>query len=127
MAAKRVVAIKQHDETDKYVLKRRIIQSKKLKDKHLIALGMCLAGRNRTIAMQHSAAEIIRQSVDAEFHACFDISNTDSRNIETQRTMYVNALMNLYDLKIRNSSAKATQYPTGRNCFIVFWTKGQTF
>ncbi len=46
MAAKRVAAIKQNDETDEYVLKRLISQSKNLKDKHLTALVMCHAGRH---------------------------------------------------------------------------------
>jgi hypothetical protein len=53
--------------------------------------------------MQHSAVEIIRLSVDAEFHAYFDTSYTDSSNIEMQGTMYVKSLIfNLYGL---NSSA----------------------
>ncbi len=59
MAAKKVAAIKQNDETAEYVLKRLISQSKKMKDKHLIALAMCHAGRDMMIAMQHSAAVII--------------------------------------------------------------------
>jgi hypothetical protein len=58
--------------------------------------------------LQRSAAEIFRQSVDAEFHAYFELSYTDSSNIEMQGTIYVEVLViNLYYL---NSSAKATQY-----------------
>ncbi len=48
-------------------------QSKQLKDKLLITLVMCNAFRDRMIIMQRSAADIIRQSVDSEFHAYFDI------------------------------------------------------
>ncbi len=66
------------------------------------------ACQDRMITMQHSAVEIIRQSADAEFHAYFYISYTDSSNIVMQGTMYVKALIfSLYNL---NLSAKATQY-----------------
>ncbi len=69
---------------------------------------MCHAGREEMIGMQRAAADIIRQSVDAEFHTIFDLSYTDSSTIDIQGTMYLKALMiKLFDL---NSTSRATQY-----------------
>ena len=69
---------------------------------------MCHPGRDEMIVMQQIAAEIIRQSVDAEFYTIFDLSYTDSSTIEIQGTVYLKVLMiKPYDL---NSTSRATQY-----------------
>ncbi len=60
---------------------------------------MCHADRDEMISMQRSAAEIIRQSVDAEFHTIFDVPYTNSSTVNMQGTMYLRALMiRLWDL-----------------------------
>ncbi len=59
------------------------------------------------ILMQPIAAEIIQQSVDAEFHTIFDVQYTNSSTVDMQGTMYLRALMiRLWDL---NTAAITTQ------------------
>ncbi len=54
---------------------------------------MCRAGRDEMIPLQCIAAEIIRQSVDAEFHTIFDVPYTNSSTVDMQGTMYLKALV----------------------------------
>ena len=67
-----------NEENDEYVLQRLVNQGNKLIADHIEALIMCHAGRDEMIPMQRSVAEIIRQSVDAEFHTIFDVQYTNS-------------------------------------------------
>jgi len=107
MAALETTTVKQNDENDENVRQRLESQGNKLKANHLNALIMCQVGRDEMIPMQRIAAEIIRQSVDADFHSIFDVPYTNSSTVDMQGTMYLMALMiRLWDL---NSAAVATQ------------------
>ena len=60
------------------------------------------------ILLQRTAAEIIRQSVDSEYHSIFDLPHTSCSTIEVQGTMYLKALiLKYYEL---GPSASITQY-----------------
>jgi hypothetical protein len=121
IAAKRGAATKQKDETDEYVLKRLISQGHKLNEEHIQALVMCYADRDEMITIQYSAAEIIRQSVDAEFHTYFNLSYTDTNAIDIQGTMYlISLMMKFYGL---DSTARATQLQRIETA-IGYWGNG---
>ncbi len=107
MATKKNTKARQVKENDEYVLKRLVSQGNKLKANHIEALVTCHAGRDEMIPLQRIAAEIIRQSVDAEFHTIFDVPYTNSSIVNMQGTMYLKALViRLWDL---NSAAINTQ------------------
>ncbi len=48
---------------------------------------MCHAGRDEMIPLQRIAAEIIGQSIDAEFHIIFDVQYTNSSTVDMQGTI----------------------------------------
>ena len=93
MAAIGLTTAKRNEENDEYVLQRLVNQGNKLIADHIEALIMCHADRDEMIPMQCSAAEIIRQSVDAEFHTIFDVPYTNSSTVDMQGTIYLRALM----------------------------------
>ena len=82
MAALETTTVKQNDENDENVRQRLESQGNKLKANHLNALIMCQVGRDEMIPMQRIAAEIIRQSVDADFHSIFDVPYTNSSTVD---------------------------------------------
>ena len=84
---------KRNEENDEYVLQRLVNQGNKLIADQIKALIMCHADRDEMIPMQRTAAEIIRQSVDAEFHTIFDVPYTNSNTVDMQGTIYLRALM----------------------------------
>ena len=58
--------------------------------------------------LQRTAAEIIRQSIDSDYHSIFDLPHTSCNKIEVQGTMYLKALiLKYYEL---SPSASITQY-----------------
>ncbi len=107
MASIGITTAKRNEENDEYVLQRLVNQGNKLLAEHTEALIMCHAGRDEMIPMQLIAAEIIWQSVDAEFHTIFDVPYTNSSTVDMQGTMYLRALVTrLWDL---NTAAITTQ------------------
>ncbi len=72
------------------------------------------------IPMQRSAAEIIPQSVDAEFHTIFDVPYTNSSTVDMQGTMYLRALMiRLWDL---NTAAITTKQQRIEEAILSYGT-----
>ncbi len=81
---------------------------------------MCHADRDEMIPMQRSAAEIIRQSDDAEFHTIFDVPYTNSSTVDMQGTVYLRALMiKLWDL---NTAAITTQQQRIEEAILSYGT-----
>ncbi len=78
--------------------KKLVSQGNKLKDDHLEALVFCHAEKERVemILLQRTAAEIIRQSVDSDYHSIFDLPHTSCNKIEVQGTMYLKELILKY-------------------------------
>jgi hypothetical protein len=94
-------------ESEDHVLQRLVSQGSKLNADHIQALVSCHTNRDEVSSMQHKAAEIIRQSVDPEFHSIFELSHTWSSTIDVQGSMYLKALIvKYYEL---NPSASITQ------------------
>ena len=46
--------------------------------------------------MQRNAAEVIRQSVDSEFHAHFDLPHNSSSTTDVQGSIHLKVLMDTY-------------------------------
>jgi hypothetical protein len=120
MAAIGLTTAKRNEENDDYVLQRLVNRGNKLRADHIEALIMCHADRDEMIPMQRSAAEIIRQSVDAEFHTIFDVPYTNSSTVDMQGTMYLRALMiRLWDL---NTAAITTQQQRIEEAILSYGT-----
>ena len=127
MAAIGLTTAKRNEENDDYVLQRLANRGNKLRADHIEALIMCHTGRDEMIPMQRSAAEIIRQSVDAEFHNIFDVPYTNSSTVDMQGTIYLRALMiRLWDL---NTAAITTQQQRIEEAILSYGTaeKDQLF
>ena len=52
--------------------------------------------RDQVITMQWNAAEVIRQSVDSEFHAHFDLPHNSSSTTDVQGSIHLKVLMDTY-------------------------------
>ncbi len=79
------------------------------------------------ILLQRTAAEIIRQSVDSDYHSIFDLQHTSCNKIEVQGTMYLKALiLKYYEL---SPSASIPQYQRVEAVISSYWNgvKDQIF
>ncbi len=74
MATNGNTTARQNEENDEHVLKRLVSQGNELKANRIDALAICHAGRDEMIQMQRIAAEMILQSIDAEFHTCHTLT-----------------------------------------------------
>ena len=98
-------------ESEEHVYQSLKTFGKKLNENHIQAIVRYHVYQEEVIHMQRTAAEIIRRSVDAEFHSLFDLphsAHTGSSTANVQGSMYLKALMvKYYDLR---QGASATQY-----------------
>jgi hypothetical protein len=73
---------KSKDENESYILQRLKDSAMKLTQDQFYALVEYHLGEDKVILMQLEAAEIIRQSVDSEFHSLFDLPHTSNSAIK---------------------------------------------
>jgi hypothetical protein len=52
--------------------------------------------RDQVIIMQQEVAEVLRQSVDSEFHSHFDLPHNSSSTTDVQGPIYIKVLMETY-------------------------------
>ena len=108
IAERRSASIKHKVENDDHVFKKLVSQGNKLTEEHFESLILCHTERDEVISTQRMAAEIIRQSVDSEYHSIFDLSHTNCGTVDVQGTMYLKAMIiKFYEL---NPTASFTQY-----------------
>ena len=93
IAERKLSTTTQKAESEDHVLQRLVSQGRKLNVDHIQALVSCHTDPDGVSSMQHTAAEIIRQSVDSEFHSSFELSHTWSSTINVQASMYLKALI----------------------------------
>jgi hypothetical protein len=105
---KKATSTKQRVDSDDHVYQKLESQGNKLNANHIQALVGYYAQHDEVISKQHLAAEIIRQSVDSEYHSIFDLSHTSCSTTDVQGTMYLKAL--LYKHYELNPLASITQY-----------------
>ncbi len=107
MATKGNTTARQGEDNDEYVIKRLVRPGKQIESQPYRSTCHVSTGQDEMIPLQHIAAELIQQSVDAEFHTIFDVQYTNSSTVDMQGTMYLKALViRLWDL---NSAAITTQ------------------
>jgi hypothetical protein len=75
---------KNKDENEIYILQRLNDSAMKLTQDQLYALVEYHLGQDKVISMQLEAAEIIRQSVDLEFHSLFDLQHNSNSATDVQ-------------------------------------------
>ncbi len=83
----------QKAESEDHVFQRLVSQGRKRNVDDIQALVSCHTYPDGVSSIQHTAAKIIRQSVDSEFHSIFELSHTWSSTINVQASMYLKALI----------------------------------
>ena len=99
---------KKQTESDAHAYQSLVKAGKKLNDDHIHALVGYHLRQEEVIQMQRNAAEIIRQSVDAEFHSFFELPHSEHAGTSTTNVLgsiYLKALVvKYYDLRPGASS-----------------------
>ena len=99
---------KKQTESDAHAYQSLVKAGKKLNDDHIHALVGYHVRQEEVIQMQRNAAEIIRQSVDAEFHSFFELPRSEHAGTSTTNVLgsiYLKALVvKYYDLRPGASS-----------------------
>ena len=89
-------SINKKDESEAHILQRLKDAAIKLTLEQLHALVRYHLKRDQVITMQRNAAEVIRQSVDSEFHAHFDLPHNSSSTTDVQGSIHLKVLMDTY-------------------------------
>ena len=98
--------IKEQEENEAHILQRLKEYASKLKPDQLFAIITYHVKRQEVISMQREAVDIIRRSVDSEYHEHFDVPHNHSSANDVLGSMYLKALMDKY-YKLRSGASTA--------------------
>ena len=99
--------LKEQEENEAHILQRLKESASNLKADQLFAVIKYHVKRQEVISMQREAADIIRRSVDSEYHEHFDVPHNHSSANDVLGSMYLKALMDkYYDLRPGASTTK---------------------